>query len=134
MSMNTTATFVNTFNGMSFEPIAIIISISIGVLIISLAFMPIFQRFQYAINKLSRIFLLTLKGGGITLTGYGIYWGILSLSKFTEFINFEPILILYGLGGFTALTLLGYGGEKVWNKIMENYHTLRAIIKESESA
>jgi hypothetical protein len=75
-----------------------------------------------------------LKGGGITLTGYGIYWGILSLSKFTEFINFEPILILYGLGGFTALTLLGYGGEKVWNKIMENYHTLRAIIKESESA
>lgn len=125
----TIASLTNSFSGLSI--ISIIIVVIVGGVILALTSLATFQRVQYALKKVGRVFYLFLKGSGIAVTGYGVYLGAKMLSDFGEFINFEPIWLVYGAVGFASLTLLGYGGEKVFDKIMSNYHTLYHIAEKT---
>jgi hypothetical protein len=121
------------YNSINFEATAIMITIAIGILILSFTLLPVFRRFQIILSKVGRVFFLAIKGSGITLVGYGIYLGSIWLISFSKYIEFQPIWIAYGIGGFAGLVCLGYIGENVWNKILKNYYTLNPKMEEKQN-
>lgn len=122
MSFNSTIVYSN-LNSTGLE---LTIVIGIGMVLISLTILPIFVKFQIFFSKLGRLFLLVLKGSGITITGYGIYFGLQWIMQFGEYIDFQLIWVVYGVAGFMGLACLGYLGEKVWERILSNYHIINS--------
>ena len=121
MSFNSTTVFYSDFTATG---IGLTVMIAVGMLLISLTVLPIFERFQLFFSKMGRIFLLSIKGGGITIAGYGIYLGSQWLMQFGEYVDFQLIWVVYGVAGFAGLVCLGYAGEKVYGRILSNYHII----------
>lgn len=128
-AMNTTQSSVAgsmSLGGMIWLVIMIAIIVGFIVLLTSL---ERYSKFWAALEWILHSVKFTLYGAGISGALYGIYLACEMIVSAGS--GFDPIYIAYGIGGYVALTILGWVASKTYTR-MKDMHNQYKIKKNGE--
>jgi len=108
--------------------LVIMIAICAG-LVILLTSLERYTKFWKALMWLLHSVKFTAYGAGISSALYGIYLACEMIASVGSGIN--PIYIAYGVGGYIAFTLIGWGATKIYAR-MKDLHTQYRMQKQEE--